>query len=593
MELAHDLGFNVIKRMVLRALESDECDELECMAYNVSLDFILKLFRKYSSLKKVSIWSNTNRITFSEENRSEILDFVEKKKINFFHISENLTPIHGKLYAFKKNKSIQFLAVGSPNLTENSNHNFESLIYVEDRSLCEEILSEIPQLYTDLNFSPETTIPIQLDKIPAPEITMDPKFLDGLWKHQSEIVMWLANKRLSIVNIPPGTGKTKIAFTYLRYMFERDLDLTAIVLVPTTTLVTQWQKRLTNAGISNLEWGTDLSGLGSYFADPGLKVLVTLYSRFFKQYREYQKRAKIIKPNLLLVLDECHNSYGHIEDLLEFKNIMESFGGAVYGIGLSATIDSFKEDEVRNFINIMGGNANRFEISLQRFYSYWNMLNSTKVLKPINYTPIKYCLTAPEMEELKEFSKKIAIQIGKKTVLGPTVPTAAIKRARWLRGLPGGVITLKNYIMTHMDYFSDRATIIFVQTNKIAEDLRDFITKQPGWNPEASAYVYDSSKNEDYLSYALTQFKKHLGFCLISEKMLSEGFDLPKVDRVILHGSDKSPRDWIQKIGRALRYDKETPNSIAEIVDVVFCDPVREPLSLEKERYECLTAISN
>ena len=73
--------------------------------------------------------------------------------------------------------------------------------------------------------------------------------------------------------------------------------------------------------------------------------------------------------------------------------------------------------------------------------------------------------------------------------------------------------------------------------------------------------------------------------------MLSEGFDLPKVDRVILHGSDKSERDWIQKIGRALRFDPKNPSTIAEIIDIVFCETNGEPLLLERERYETLLSI--
>ena len=136
------------------------------------------------------------------------------------------------------------------------------------------------------------------------------------------------------------------------------------------------------------------------------------------------------------------------------------------------------------------------------------------------------------------------------TIAGSNEPTAAIKRARWLRSLPGGVLLLQNYISSHIDAFDDKATIIFVQTHEIAEQLRDFISSRPGWNKEASVYVYDSSKSEDHLTYAFEKFKTKIGYCLISEKMLSEGFDLPKVDRVILHGSDKSERDWIQKIGR-------------------------------------------
>jgi superfamily II DNA or RNA helicase len=331
--------------------------------------------------------------------------------------------------------------------------------------------------------------------------------------------------------------------------------------------------------------------LGSYFADPSHRVLVTLYSRFFDQYREYYKRAKILKPSLLLILDECHNSYGHIDNLSEFNSLIQSFGSQTYRLGLSATIDSFREDEVKSFVNFMDGSNNRFEISLQRFYSYWNRLNSTLVLKPLKYFPLKYNLTLAEMDEFKNLSKNIAIQIGKSTMGGANEPTAAIKRARWLRSLPGGVRVLQNYITSHIDGFSDKASIIFVQTNEIAEHLRDFITKQPGWNPDASTYVYDSSKSEDHNAYAFSQFKKNVGYCLISEKMLSEGFDLPKVDRVILHGSDKSERDWIQKIGRALRFDAKSPNTIAEIIDIVFCETNGEPLLLERERYETLLSI--
>ena len=74
--------------------------------------------------------------------------------------------------------------------------------------------------------------------------------------------------------------------------------------------------------------------------------------------------------------------------------------------------------------------------------------------------------------------------------------------------------------------------------------------------------------------------------------MLSEGFDIPKISRVILHGSDKSERDWIQKAGRALRYDNKNPESIAEIIDIVFHDPDNSPLSIEQERFNVLSSIS-
>jgi len=588
----YELGLNVLQRMISKGFDSYACDELECMSYNVNLDLALRLFDKYSFLKKIAFWSNTERITYTSKNKERVLGLIDKGQIVFSHIPENTNVVHGKIYVFKKAGSIQFAAIGSPNFSESSNQNFESLVYLYDRTVCEEVRRGIPQIYDDLNLVPMQDAPVELYRTQISQTTIDQKFLEGLWEHQKAVLTWQVNRESSIVNIPPGTGKTDIAFVYLRYLFEADKSLTAIVLVPTTTLIRQWMDRLQAIGIANFEWGTDLSDLGGYFANPDHKVLVTLYDRFWDQYRDYQKKAKILMPNLLLILDECHNSYGHIGDLGEFRKLAESCGEKLFTTGLSATIDSFRIWDVRDFINIMGGEQNRFNISLQSFYSHWNHLNANPVLKPIRYTPIKYCLSSSEMEKLKDFNRKVAIELGRSTIAGESDSTAAIQRARWLRGLPGGVDSLQNYVMTHMDGFAGKATIVFVQTNEIAEALQGFITRQHGWNTESSIYVYDSAHDQEYLSHAMTQFKKHRGFCLISEKMLSEGFDLPKVDKVILHGSDKSPRDWIQKIGRAIRFDRNDPDSVAEVADVVFCETNGTPLSLEKERFECLTSIS-
>lgn len=592
LDVEYDLGLNVLKRMLSRGFDEFSCDEIECMAYNVNLNFVLKLFEKYSTLERVSIWSNSRKITLSGKAKDKIFELIENDRIRIYHIPDNITAVHAKIYRFKKNSAVKFLAVGSPNFSEQSNKNLESLIYIVDDPVCSEIWTKIPALFTELNVDPQEGIPVHLSKAELVRPTIDQKYLEGLWKHQIEVLEWLVSRRFSIVNLPPGTGKTEIAFRYLRYLFERDKSLTAVVLVPTLVLLRQWMTLLSKVGIYNVEWGTDLSNLGKYFADPGHKVLVTLYSRFFDQYETYENRVKILNPNLLLILDECHNTYGHLEELAEFKSIVESFGSQFFISGLSATLDSFRFWDVNDFIGLMGGPNAQFEISLLRFYSYWNDLNPNPVLKPIRYTPIKYSLSSSEMEQYKRYTRSVAIELGRAPIVGSRDHSAAIRRASWLRSLQGGVRLLEQFIVTHLDRFARKSTIIFVQTNEIAENLRDFITGRPGWNPKASIYVYDSYRDEEYRSYALAQFKKHIGFCLISERMLSEGFDLPKVDTIVLHGSRKSKRDWIQKIGRAIRFDPEEPNSVAEIVDIVFCDTRGNPLSLEKERYETLTAIS-
>jgi hypothetical protein len=245
--------------MLTKGFVGEKCDELECMAYNVSLDLVLRLFKEFPSLKSISIWSNAEKITYSTEHYKELENLMKLKKLAFFTIPENLTLIHGKLYLFKKEGQIKFLAVGSPNLSEYSNLNFESLFYLT--SNCEAIWNDIPRIYADLSLIPKTDLPIKRSPIKTSDSKIDPKLLSSLWKHQTEVLIWLEDKTSSIVNIPPGTGKTKIAFTYLRYLFGKDADLTSVVIVPTITLLNQWRKLLDEANIPNLEWGTDLNDL--------------------------------------------------------------------------------------------------------------------------------------------------------------------------------------------------------------------------------------------------------------------------------------------------------------------------------------------
>jgi len=593
MQLEHDLGLNVLQRLFNKAFNELHCDEFEFMAYNVNVDLILRLFEKYPFLKKITVWSNTEKISFSPRNRLKILELIDKKMLMFSHISENETIIHSKLYNAKKNGETQFIAIGSPNFSEGCSQNFEALLYIYDKDTCTKIWDSLPKRYEIIEITPKHNTPVKFYETQTSSIPIDSQLVAGLWEHQKAILSWLTSGRqTSIINIPPGTGKTEVAFAYLRYLFGLDKNLSVVILVPTTTLIQQWIERLKKINIPSSEWGTSINGLGSYFANPKHKVLVTLYDRFFDQYPSFQKNLKIMKPNLLLILDECHNSYGHIADLCNFKETILSGQSNCYVMGLSATIDSFKKMEVNDFVNFMGGNQNRFSISLQSFYSHWNKLNPNPVLKSINYYPIKYCLDAEEMEKLSSFGRKIAIEMGQANLSGHSESTAAIQRARWLRGLDGGIDSLKDYITLNIDSFAHRSTVIFVQTNEIARQIQKFLTTQPGWNPTASTYIYDSSQDEEYLNYAMGQFKKYAGFCLISEKMLSEGFNLPKIDKVILHGSDKSPRDWIQKIGRAIRYDSTDPESIADVVDVVFCEPNGNPIALETERYEVLKSIS-
>ena len=198
-------------------------------------------------------------------------------------------------------------------------------------------------------------------------------------------------------------------------------------------------------------------------------------------------------------------------------------------------MNSFNTSNVDDFKKLMGGESNINEITLQSFYSHWNSLNSTPILKQLKYYPLKYNLTESEMTEYNRLTRFIHIEQGQKYIKNDE-GTAAIRRANWLRGLEGGINVLQTYLRSNLQILSKKSTIIFVQTNEIAKQLRDFITTLPGWDKQSSVYIYDSYQDEDHREIAMNQFKMKIGDCLLSEQMLSEGFNLPKLDMIILHG---------------------------------------------------------
>jgi hypothetical protein len=326
LKLEKDFGLNVLQRMLDKGFKVHACDELEFTSYNVNLDLVIKLINKYKNINKIAIWSNSEKILYTDSNKNDLVDYVEKKKITFHHIPENVNSIQSKIYLFKKEGNHIFAAIGSPNFTIHSNQNIEFLLYIYDTEIVNLIAEDIPNTYQSLNLFPETKIPVQLFSVESKTAIIDPKFLSGLWKHQIATLEWLSSRKSSIVNIPPGTGKTNIALRYMQYLFDNNKNITSIVLVPTKTLIDQWMDRLSSVSISNLEWGTSLNNLGSYFACPNHRVLITLYSRFFEQYNNFYNKLRILRLDVLLILDECHNSYGHLDALQNFGKLLDATG---------------------------------------------------------------------------------------------------------------------------------------------------------------------------------------------------------------------------------------------------------------------------
>ena len=95
--------------MLKKGFEVEKCDELECMAFNISLDLVLRLFEKNDHLKKITIWSNSEKINYSPDKYEKIVSLLKNRKVTFFNIPENVAYVHAKLYLLKKRAKLSFL----------------------------------------------------------------------------------------------------------------------------------------------------------------------------------------------------------------------------------------------------------------------------------------------------------------------------------------------------------------------------------------------------------------------------------------------------------------------------------------------------
>lgn len=119
----------------------------------------------------------------------------------------------------------------------------------------------------------------------------------------------------------------------------------------------------------------------------------------------------------------------------------------------------------------------------------------------------------------------------------------------------------------HSDYAK---VIIYVGTKKHAEDLTDFLRATPLRNLyESIAYVHGSRNSAGIdRSTFLAQEKQRARSILINVDVLTEGYDDPKVNTVVMATPTRSKLVYMQAIGRAIRCDPNDDLKRAFIVEI-------------------------
>ena len=416
---------------------------------------------------------------------------------------------------------------------------------------------------------------------------------------QTAFENWKNNGQKGLFAMATGTGKTITSLNCLLEIYKRKGYYKAIILVPTITLVNQWEQEcrkfqfsnITKVYSRNLTWRDEVERISfneKYRTDREPEVSYIIISTYASYSRE--KVFKVLngfdKRRLLMIADECHNmgSGSLVKRLKEIPYLRR--------IGLSATPKRQFDDEGNEKLNDFFGSKEKYT------YEY-SMEEAIKngVLCKYMYYPHVVNLTQEEMDAYVELSERIAkyFNYDKEVFehIDEKLKMMLLARKRLVHKATRKLDIFRSIIQKRFEEKGNlKYSLIYVpEGNKpdyvgggddfdVSEDIGDdndmehLIDQYTQVVTEIDDHVtvrkfVSGQKDRDEILYDFAEGKLHV---LTSMKCLDEGVDVPRSELAIFCASTGNPRQFIQRRGRVLRTHPD--KKMAELHDLVVAPEV-------------------
>ena len=239
---------------------------------------------------------------------------------------------------------------------------------------------------------------------------------------------WKNNNQQGIFAMATGTGKTITSLNCLLEIYNRNGYYKAIILVPTITLVNQWEKECWKFNFGNIikvyskntEWRSkiELIQMAEKYRKPSEPtqnfIIISTYASFARE-NVFSILNSFERTKVLLIADEAHN--------MGSPSILKRLGTINYlrRIGLSATPERQFDDDTNKKLYRFFGAEEKFTFK----YSMEEAIQKG-VLCKYYYYPHLVKLTDEEMANYIELSEKISKYFNyRRDSDGPSVGTKA------------------------------------------------------------------------------------------------------------------------------------------------------------------------
>lgn len=441
----------------------------------------------------------------------------------------------------------------------------------------------------------------QLDAV-CEDLTIEPQFPypSGPREYQkTAFENWKNNGQKGLFAMATGTGKTITSLNCLLEIYKRKGYYKAIILVPTITLVNQWEQECRKFNFSNiikvysknLTWRDEVERVAfneKYKTDKEPEVSYIIISTYASYSREKVFRVLngFDRRRLLMIADECHNmgSGSLVKRLKEIPYLRR--------IGLSATPERQFDDEGNQKLKKFFGSEEHYTYE----YSMEEAIQKGVLCKYMYY-PHLVRLTPDEMDAYVELSERIAKYFNydkeKFDHIDEKLKMMLLARKRIVHKAENKVEVFRSIIEKRFQEKGNlKYSLIYVpEGNKpdyigggddfdITEDVGDDndmehlinlytkVVTEVDDHVTVRKFVSGQQDREEILHDFATG-RLHV---LTSMKCLDEGVDVPRSELAVFCASTGNPRQFIQRRGRVLRTHPD--KKMAELHDLVVVPEV-------------------
>lgn len=391
------------------------------------------------------------------------------------------------------------------------------------------------------------------------------------WVHQDMAVEKFIEKEHGILAMATGTGKTITAIKIINRLFDEGKIKRVIITMYGNDLLDQWAEQIRESFKNkqiHYHYGS-YKRMNDFIMHPDEAIL--LISRdannLTKLLNLLDKAPGNYKDDTLFIFDEVHGAGANSF----VDNLTGRLSPYKYRLGLSATPEREYDDIGNGFLlNEIG------EIIFE-----FNLEDAIKkgILCEFNYISIPYELTKAEKQKKKDI---IAAFNAKKENGESYDETEMFNQLSLVNKTAVNKIEEFEVLISKQPELLDKC-IIFVQTMEYGKQLQETLIK---YTDKYHKYYADDEKIN------LENFAEGKINCLLTCKKVSEGIDISSVTNIFLFASDRSKLVTTQRIGRALRLDKNNLEKKANVIDFILEDVGENDNNADRERKEWLTKLS-